>query len=137
MPWGLKPRNASTIVCPHCKSEIRLTESLAAPLIEATPLRFEHAIAEKEEREAAILEQRDAIEKAREAIDEQVSQKLNSEREKIIPEEAKKARLIFETDIDQEARELADMHMVLKEREIKLAEAQKTQVELLRMRSVP
>ena len=25
-----------TITCPHCKSEIKLTESLAAPLIEST-----------------------------------------------------------------------------------------------------
>ena len=37
-----------TIVCPNCKSEIKLTESLAAPLIEATRLQFEHTIAEKE-----------------------------------------------------------------------------------------
>lgn len=27
-----------TIICPNCKTEIKLTESLAAPLIEATRL---------------------------------------------------------------------------------------------------
>jgi hypothetical protein len=125
-----------TIICPNCKSEIRLTESLAAPLIEVTRLQFEHTIAEKEaeitKREAAIDEQKAAIEKTREAIDEQVSQKLKAEREKIIVEEAKKARRILETDIDRKAKEVTELQEVLKDRDIKLAEAQKTQVDLLR-----
>jgi hypothetical protein len=125
-----------TITCPNCKSEIKLTESLAAPLVEGTRLQFEHAIAEKEaeiaKREAAIHEQKAVIERARDTIDEQISQKLKAGREMIIAEEAKKARLIFETDIDQKAKELADLHLVLKEREFKLAEAQKAQAELLR-----
>ncbi|MGO9236595.1 MAG: DUF2130 domain-containing protein [Methylocella sp.] len=128
--------NEPTITCPNCKSEIKLTESLAAPLIEATRLQFEHTIAEKEaqiaKREAAVCEHKAAIEKAREAIDEVVLQKLKAEREKIVTEEAKKARLILETDIDRKAKEVADLQEVLKDRDIKLAEAQKTQVDLLR-----
>src|ERR1700730_7420414 len=99
--------NEPTIVCPNCKSQIKLTESLAAPLIEATRLQFEHRIAEKEaevaKREAAIHEEKAAIEKAREAIDDQVSQKLKAEREKIIADEAKKARLFLEVDIERKA----------------------------------
>jgi hypothetical protein len=55
--------------CPTCNTEIKLTESLAAPLIEATRLQFERKIGEKEvevaKREAAISEQKAAIEKAR------------------------------------------------------------------------
>ena len=109
---------------------------MAAPLIEATRLQFEHTIAEKEaqiaKREAAVCEHKAAIEKAREAIDEVVLQKLKAEREKIVTEEAKKARLILETDIDRKAKEVADLQEVLKDRDIKLAEAQKTQVDLLR-----
>ena len=128
--------NEPTITCPNCKTEIKLTESLAAPLIEATRLQFEHTIAEKEaqiaKREAAVCEQKATIEKAREAIDEVVSQKLKAEREKIVTEEAKKARLILETDIERKAKEVADLQEVLKDRDIKLAEAQKTQVDLLR-----
>jgi len=128
--------NEPIITCPNCKTEIKLTESLAAPLIEATRLQFEHTIAEKEaqiaKREAAVCEQKATIEKAREAIDEVVSQKLKAEREKIIAEEAKKARLIFETDIERKAKEVADLQEVLKDRDVKLAEAQKTQVDLLR-----
>jgi hypothetical protein len=33
------------IVCPHCKKEIRLTESLAAPLVEATRRQYEQKLA--------------------------------------------------------------------------------------------
>ena len=128
--------NEPIITCPNCKSEIKLTESLAAPLIEATRLQFEHTIAEKEaqiaKREAAVCEQKATIEKARDAIDEVVSQKLKAEREKIVTEEAKKARLFLETDIERKAKEVADLQEVLKDRDIKLAEAQKTQVDLLR-----
>jgi hypothetical protein len=126
----------SPVTCANCKSEIKLTESLAAPLIEATRLQFEHTIAEKEaqiaKREVAVCEQKATIEKAREAIDEVVSQKLKAEREKIVTEEAKKARLILETDIERKAKEVADLQEVLKDRDIKSAEAQKTQVDLLR-----
>lgn len=128
--------NEPIVVCPNCKCEIKLTQSLAAPLIETMRRQFEHAIAEKDadiaKREAAIHEQKEAIDKAKEALDEQVSRKLKAEREKIISDEAKKARLIFATDIEQKTKELADLHVVLKEREIKLAEAQETQTEFLR-----
>jgi hypothetical protein len=95
--------NEPTIICANCKSEIKLTESLTAPLVEATRLQFQRKIAQKDaeiaKREAAIHEQTAAIERAREAIDDQVSQKLKAERERIIAEQAKKARLILEADI--------------------------------------
>lgn len=37
-----------TITCPNCKTEIKLNESLAAPLIEATRKQFEQQLAQKE-----------------------------------------------------------------------------------------
>ena len=37
-----------TIICPNCKTEIKLTESLAAPLLEATRLDFEHRLKQKD-----------------------------------------------------------------------------------------
>ena len=33
---GELPMTEPTIICPNCKTEIKLTESLAAPLIAAT-----------------------------------------------------------------------------------------------------
>ena len=92
-------------------------------------MQFEHAIAEME---AEIARREDAIERARATIDEQISQKLKAGQEKIIAEEAKKARLIFETDIHEKDKQLGELHLLLKERDIKLAEAQRTQLELLR-----
>jgi hypothetical protein len=61
------------IICPNCKTEIKLTESLAAPLIEATRKEYERRIAQKEtdiaRRESALREQQSSIEKAREDIE--------------------------------------------------------------------
>ncbi len=37
-----------TIICPQCKTEIKLTESLAEPLIEATRKQFEKQLAQKD-----------------------------------------------------------------------------------------
>jgi hypothetical protein len=37
-----------TITCPNCKTEIKLTESLATPLLEATRKEFERKIVQKD-----------------------------------------------------------------------------------------
>ena len=37
-----------TIICPNCKTEIKLTESLAAPLIESTRQQFEQQLTLKD-----------------------------------------------------------------------------------------
>lgn len=37
-----------TIICPNCKTEIKLTESLAAPLLTSTRLQFEKQLAQKD-----------------------------------------------------------------------------------------
>lgn len=37
-----------SIICPNCKAEIKLTESLAAPLIESTRRQFEQQLAQKD-----------------------------------------------------------------------------------------
>jgi hypothetical protein len=128
--------NEPTIICPNCKTEIKLTESLAAPLIEATRLQYEQKIAHKEadvaNREAAIRDQQAEIAKAQDSIDEKVTEKLKTEREKISADEAKKARLLIGADLEQKAQEVADLQEVLKEREGKLAEAQKAQADLIR-----
>ena len=128
--------NEPTIICPNCKTEIKLTESLAAPLIEATKLQYEQKIAQKEadvaNRETAIRNQQAEIIKARGSIDEQVTEKLKTEREKIATDEAKKARLLIGADLELKAQEVADLQEVLKERDGKLAEAQKAQADFVR-----
>jgi len=125
-----------TIICPNCKTEIRLTESLAAPLIEATRQEYEQRLAKKDsdiaKRESKLREQEDALVKARDSIDEQVAEKLKGERAKIAADEARKAKQILVTELDQKSKEITELHEVLKERNVKLEEAQKTQADLLR-----
>lgn len=124
------------IKCPKCNAEIRLTESLAAPLIESTRKQYENQIAEKEElflkREADIKEQQIELAKAKETFDEQISEKLKEERANIAAEEAKKARKLLSADLETKSKELTDLQEVLKQRDEKLAEAQKAQAELIR-----
>ena len=125
-----------TIICPSCKTEIKLTESLAAPLIESTRREYETRLAQKEadvvKRDAALREREEALSKAQQTIDDQVNEKVRSERAKIAADEAKKAKLALQSDLDHKAKEVADLHEVIRQREAKLAEAQKVQADLLR-----
>ena len=125
-----------TITCPKCKEEIKLTESLAAPLIESTRREFEERLARKDvdiaKRESALHEREEVLSKEKETIDEQVTEKLQKERATIIAEEARKAKQILATDLEQKAKEITNLQDVLKQREEKLAEAQKAQADLLR-----
>ncbi len=164
------------ITCPGCKTEIKLTESLAAPLIEATRKQYEtklsqqtaeftkreQAVKAREEtlakekesldatlaeklkaartklaadaakREQAMKERETALAKEKEAVEATVTEKLKSERAKIASEEARKAKLAIGDDIEQKAKEIAELNAVLKTRDAKLAEAQKAQAELIR-----
>jgi hypothetical protein len=54
-----------TLTCPTCRTEIKLTESLAPPLIADTRRRYETQLAQKEDevavREAAVREQQEQL----------------------------------------------------------------------------
>ena len=125
-----------TIVCPKCKHEIKLTESLAAPLLESARLEYEKRLAEKEaesvRRESLLHAREVALSQAKASLDDQVAEKLRVERVRIAAEDGKKARLTLATDLDQKVKEIADLQDVLKSRDSKLAEAQKVQVDLIR-----
>ena len=122
-----------TITCPNCKTEIKLTESLAAPLLASTRLAFEKQIAQKDSdmaaRENAVRETEKALASAKRDLDakvaETVASTLSSERTRVVAEEAKKARLAAAGELEGKARELAELQDVLKVQDVKLAEAQK------------
>lgn len=126
----------SSIVCPSCKKPVRLTESLAAPLIEATKRQYEQVLQRKQlefdKREATIRDGQAALAKAQANLNEQVAEKLRAERVNIQAEEARKARKSVELDIEQKSKELVELQETLKSREAKLAEAQKAQADLIR-----
>jgi hypothetical protein len=100
-----------TIVCPNCKTEIKLTESLAAPLLEATRRDFEQRIKQK---------------------DADLAAKLKEEGARIAADEARKAKLALSTELEQKGRAVAELENALKENNAKLAEAQKAQADLIR-----
>lgn len=128
--------NEPTIICPQCKTEIKLTESLAAPLLEATKRDFEQRLAQKDaeaaKRDAALREREAVLAKSQETFEEQVADKLKLERSKIVAEEARKARLALSNDLDQKSKEIREIQEILKQKDEKLAEAQKVQADLLR-----
>ena len=124
------------ITCPNCRTDIKLTESLAAPLIEATRTRYEQALSAKDaevaKRETTLRAMKDALEKDKAALQAQIAERVSAERVKIAAEEAEKARRLSAADLSEKSKQLADLQDVLRERETKLAEAQKAQAELIR-----
>tara|TARA_A100000171_G_scaffold15636_1_gene14051 strand:+ start:8931 stop:10229 length:1299 start_codon:yes stop_codon:yes gene_type:complete len=125
-----------TITCPNCQTEIRLTESLAAPLVEATKRQYEDRIATAETAAKAkadeLKAERVKLDAEREAIDDKVREQLKAERAAIAASEAKKAREALSDEIDARSTELKELKDLLQAKDTKLAEAQKAQAELLR-----
>jgi hypothetical protein len=125
-----------TVFCPQCKAEIKLTESLAAPLLESVRRDYEQRLSEKDnqisKREKFLNQRAESIEKAKQNLDHEIEQKLRSERARIVAEEAQKAKLAIGTDLEQKTREIDHLQQILQERDKKLGEAQRAQAELLR-----
>jgi hypothetical protein len=129
-----------TITCPKCNTEIKLNESLAAPLIAATRKQFEQQLAQKDSdiaaREQAMRDKEKQLLEDKRKLDDQVADQvaaqLKAERIRVIAEESKKAKLASAAELENKARELIDLQEVLKSREQKLAEAQQAQAELIK-----
>jgi len=101
-----------TIVCPKCSNEIRLTESLAAPLIAATRLEFERrlqverarAVAQESQR-AKLANAADMEAKVREVAE--LQEVLKARDEKLAQAQQAEARLIKkQRELDDAKREL-------------------------------
>ena len=125
-----------TVVCPQCKTEIKLTESLAAPLLESIRRDYEQRLTQKDtdmaKREKTLHEREAVLQKQKESMDEQVAQKMQQEQARIAAEEAKKAKLAVGNELNQKVKEINDLQDILKQRDIKLADAQKAQADLIR-----
>ena len=125
-----------SIVCPNCRTEIKLTETLAAPLIEAVRRESDQKLRSKEaeivKREAAIRAQQAAMKEAKEAMEAELAERLKGERKKLAEEEARKARAAVSIDLNHKDQQLEELAKAFKEREAKLAEAQKAQADAVR-----
>jgi hypothetical protein len=124
------------IECPYCHKEIKLTESLAAPLVEATRQEFEKKLNEKNtevaRREAQVREQEQSLAAAKQQIEVEIAEGVRRERQTIAVEEAQKARLLVSDELQGKSEELVELQEILKVKDEKLVEAQRAQAELIR-----
>jgi hypothetical protein len=124
------------IVCPKCSHQIPLTESIAAPLLEAERKEFRNKLAAREAeftRKAGDLRrQQDELVKARESVEEQIKQRLQAERGQVAAAESKKAREQVASDLEAMKQQLAESERLLEARDAKFGEAQQAHAETLR-----
>src|SRR5215475_13725572 len=117
-----------TVVCPQWKIQIKLTESLAAPLIESVRNDYERRLTQKDadiaKREETLHQREATLQKAKETFDEQVAAKVQQERARIGAEAAKNAKLALGNELEQKLKEISQLQDVLKQRDAKLADAQ-------------
>ncbi len=86
------------ITCPGCGREIKLTESLAAPLLASTRKEYEQRLAnqnaEVAKREQALKDREEQLAKEKESVDAAVAEKLKAEREKLSADAAKREKAL-------------------------------------------
>jgi hypothetical protein len=124
------------IVCPKCSHQIPLTESIAAPLLEAERHDFRQKLAARDAEFALkadeLKRQQSEVAKARDSIEEQVKQRLEAERGAAAAAATKRAREEVAGDLAGLRQQLAETEQLLKARDGKLAEAQQAQAEAIR-----
>ncbi|MGD0537404.1 MAG: DUF2130 domain-containing protein [Verrucomicrobiota bacterium] len=97
-----------------------------------TIAKMEEQIGDLNKRERDIKDREASLLKEQSALEQRVTEKMNQERETIAANESKKARIALAADINQKAREVADLQEILKQRDEKLAAAQNAPAELLK-----
>ncbi|QVL29889.1 DUF2130 domain-containing protein [Telmatocola sphagniphila] len=130
--------NEPEIKCPNCNNSFKLNESLAAPLVESTRLKYEQERQKREKeyqvKEERLRKERDELLKLQSGIDDEVAERLKKEKTRISEEEAKRLKRLFEDDLEKKNKALKDIEELLNDREKKLKEAQKEQAEVLRLK---
>lgn len=124
------------LTCPNCNCEIRLTDSLAAPLIAETRQQFQEQLARKD---AEIADKLEALRRdeaklalATDALEDRVRDCVAAERARVVAEEGRKARDAAASDLLSREREAVELREALRINNEKLAEAQTQQADLLR-----
>ncbi|MBE7446830.1 MAG: DUF2130 domain-containing protein [Planctomycetia bacterium] len=115
-----------TITCPYCGKEIPLTETLSHQIKEGLQREFELKARDRElevaKREKLLAEEMKILEDSKKSIDQQVFRKLQAERTKVKQEVRKEV----ESAVRVELKDLQEQNV---EKERKLAEAQKVELE--------
>jgi len=116
-----------TIKCPYCKKDIPLTEALTHQIHEKVRNELEIELRKKEQslevKEKELLEKIKEVENSRKTIEEEIVKKVEAEKEKLMQDAKKKAE-------ETVSLEMKDMQERLREKEVKLEELQKTELNL-------
>jgi hypothetical protein len=115
---------AETITCPNCGSPIEVSAALAAHVRDELSREF---AAQTRRREAELAEREDGLLQRERAVDQEIVKRLALAQEQLRQEEALKARQLM-------SLEFADLNEQLTETKTKLAEAQKTELDLRKER---
>ncbi|CAI3940656.1 Uncharacterized conserved protein [Commensalibacter communis] len=128
------------ISCPHCHTDILLTESLAAPLVMATKQEYEHKTSEFmkmiSEREQVLRSKENELQQTKQniakEIEDKVASSLENEKAKLIEEARLKLQKQNADELNRRASEIKELENLLKTNNEKLQEAQQSQAEFLK-----
>jgi hypothetical protein len=131
-----RPMSDPSITCPHCQGPIKLSESLAAPLLARQEAEFKQQLtrqsAELDKRGSTLRAQEQQLQQLRASLDEQVLERLATERSRISAEEQRKARLLLGGEISAKQQELTELSELCANQQRRLAEAQQAQADIVR-----
>ena len=130
----------SIIICSKCKNKIKLTESLAAPIIEATNQKFEKLLLNKDleiaTHEKAIFNREEQLNKDKKLFSEKLANKIQEKevelRQEIAIEEARKAKLCIEIELKNKESRLLESQEAIENLNNKLAASQEKEIEFLK-----
>ena len=140
-----------TLTCPKCGESIKLTESLAAPLVAATRAQYERQLADQEknfrlekdlvsrqqeandqraaELEATARKQEQAV---AQAVKDGIAKELVSERKRIVEQESARARQQVEDELKEEREAARQQQERIQNLTQKLTTAQAAEAALLK-----
>src|SRR5690348_2039735 len=102
--------NDPLITCPNCKTEIRLTEQLARPLLAKERQHHEQSLAHLrasfEGRESELREREAALSQANANFEAAVAARVQQEQARIAADAERKARLLLQHDIEGKQRSI-------------------------------
>ncbi|HZD76611.1 MAG TPA: DUF2130 domain-containing protein [Acidobacteriaceae bacterium] len=131
-----------TMQCPQCGYEMKVTESLAAPLIAAVERKYQQQIREQQAaidgREREVASRSAELDKqaadAERRVSEQVRIRLEAERKQLTAQEAERAQRQVAAELDRQAGELKDREARLESLTGKLKAAQEQEADFLRQK---
>jgi hypothetical protein len=125
-----------TVLCPECGAEVALTESLAAPLLEASKKEFERKLAEKNKElrdQASEMERRrEALSAAEEALDATIQERVKAVATGLTADAERKARALVEEEMAGQKAALEDAAKLVRSRTDALKDATEAAASLRR-----